>query len=65
MTQKEYALFTDGEAWVEHDGHLYECIGKRKEDSKWILSDVNDGFAIYVSDNTLRHSPQFWFTYKY
>lgn len=63
MTQKEYTLFTDGEAWVDYHSNLYECIGK--ENDKWILSDVNDGYVIYASEKTLRYSTEFFYTEKF
>ena len=63
MTNDEITLVLDGEAWIEYSGHLYEYIGD--QDGKHLFSDVNDGDPLPVSDNALRHSPEFYFTYKY
>lgn len=64
LTSKELVLLKDGEAWVEYYSDLYEWIGT-DERGRNILSDVNDGYAIYVSDKALLSNSDFYFSLKY
>lgn len=64
LTMEELKQFKDGEAWVEYGSDLYEWIGTDEKGCN-ILSDVNDGYAIYASDKALLNSTEFYFTLKY
>lgn len=62
MTEKEIIRLFDGDAWIEYGSHWYEYI--EEKDGKHIFSDVNDGYAIYLSDKALRQSTEIYFTEK-
>ena len=63
MSDKEITRVLDGDAWIEHIGHLYEYIGE--QDGRHLFSDVNDGYPLLVSDKALRKSTEFYFTEKF
>lgn len=61
MTDRQRDLILSGDALIEYCSNWYEYIGE-SSDGKHIFSDINDGYAIYVSDAALRHSSEFFYT---
>lgn len=64
LNDKEFEKFVNGIGWVDYLGRLYECIGQAK-DSRFILSDVNDGECRYVTGRALRFHQDFYYTEEY
>lgn len=54
MNNNQIEKVLAGKAWIEETGNLYEYIGTDKETGKYIFSDVNDGYAILLTDKELQ-----------
>lgn len=64
LSEKEFSLVIDGEAWIEYNGNLYECVAF--QDGKYFFQNINDLMDyIPVSKHALLHSTEFYYTDKF
>lgn len=64
MKDHEITMLLEGDALLEYCSHWYEYIGEDTASGKHIFSDINDGYAILVSDAALHQSTEFYFTLR-
>lgn len=62
INKKDIDAFINGEIRIEMHGNIYEYIGTNS--GKLVLSDVNDGYAVRMSEKELIKDPDIYTNIK-